>query len=131
MTDEAKRCVEALRWSHLHDGCSDKAYICPVVHGCARSDRNLCDPAVAANLIESLSAELEATEAIAALARGLEVERDQLKARLEHVEYERDAAVECSACYVCTKKRALTRNRARVVRMHQRVIDIQTGNGAA
>ena len=59
MTDEAKRCVEALRWSHLHDGCRDKAYICPVVHGCVRSDRILCDPAVAADLIESLCAELE------------------------------------------------------------------------
>lgn len=55
MTDEAKRCVEALRWSHLHDDCSDNAYICPVAHECARSDRNLCDPAVAADLIESLS----------------------------------------------------------------------------
>lgn len=54
MTDEAKRIVEALRWSHLHNDCSDNAYICPVAHECARSDRNLCDPAVAANLIESL-----------------------------------------------------------------------------
>lgn len=58
-------------------------------------------------IIESLSAELEATEAIAALARGLEVERDQLKARLEHVEFERDAAVEdirkaaWCGCHVC------------------------------
>lgn len=52
-------------------------------------------------IIESLSAELEATEAIAALARGLEVERDQLKARLEHVEYERDAAVRALTLWNC------------------------------
>lgn len=62
MTDEAKRCVEALRWSHLHDDCSDNAYICPVAHECARSYRNLCDPAIAADLIVSLSEKNEQLE---------------------------------------------------------------------
>lgn len=62
MTDEAKRIVEALRWSHLHDDCSDNAYICPVARECARSYRNLCDPAVAADLIVSLSEKNEQLE---------------------------------------------------------------------
>ena len=84
MIDGAKKIMEdaqALREIMLDD-CIDFPR---VVH-------TMCHKA--ADLIESLSAELEATEAKAAIARGLEVERDQLKARLEHVEYERDAAVE-------------------------------------
>ena len=44
----------------------------------------------AADLIESLAAELEITEAVAAQARGLECERDLLAAELEHVKCERD-----------------------------------------
>lgn len=41
-------------------------------------------------VIESLAAELEITEAVAAQARGLECERDLLAAELEQVKQERD-----------------------------------------
>ena len=97
MTDEAKLIVDTLRECAVATQCSKCVVIC----------EKECLFTVAAKMIESLSAELEATEAIAALARGLEVERDQLKARLEHVEYERDAAVmdleACCPCEVCTR----------------------------
>lgn len=92
MTDEAKRveieqAIEYLR----EDACASCIFNSYIGECTSVSD---CYARKAADLIESISAELEATEAIAALARGLEVERDQLKARLEHVEFERDAAVE-------------------------------------
>ena len=98
MTEEAINLVELLR---DEDNCNVLDYI---------DD--------AADLIESLSAELEITEAVAAEARGLECERDQLtvelgqtatkchqlKSQLDQVTRERDAAVEdlrngsCSTC---------------------------------
>lgn len=59
MTDEAKRCVEALRWAIAHADCTDKDCTCPVVHECEHSSFIYCDSAVAADLIESLSAELK------------------------------------------------------------------------
>lgn len=85
MTDEAKLIVNTLRACAVETQCSKCVVFC---------GNDECLFTAAAKMIESLSAELEATEAIAALARGLEVERDQLKARLEHVEYERDALLE-------------------------------------
>lgn len=104
MTDEAKRCVEALRICHSNEDCRD----CKFVD--SDKDEMSCVNVLfveAADLIKSLSAKLEATEAIAALARGLECERDQLKARLEHVEFERDAAVMdlnmVCMCDVCSR----------------------------
>lgn len=103
MTDEAKRCVDMLREGAC---CSYCAIAFPTVgypYPCEERMRTNSNMDEAADLIESLSTELEATEAIAALARGLEFERDQLQARLEHVEYERDALMKdvsgyCSTC---------------------------------
>lgn len=83
MTDEARKCVEALRWSSTNADCTSNYYTCPVSHECECSNFTLCDPAVAADLIESLCAELE------------------------RVKRERDAAVKdlCTHCGVCVHVR--------------------------
>lgn len=92
MTDEAKRCVQSCREWYVAFSSFGKS-----------NESSVKELLATAELIESLSAELEVTGAIAALARKLEVERDQLKARLEHVECERDALLErlkgdCGIC---------------------------------
>lgn len=101
MTEDAKRTVETLRYceesgarcGECPSGFNDKG-----VPNCHSMN-------AIADLIESLSAELEITEAVAAQARGLECERDLLAAELEQVKRERDAAVETMAenprCETC------------------------------
>ena len=59
MTDEAKLRIAALRWAHLHGDCNDEDNTCPVQDECLRCTNVLCNTRTAANLIESLSAELE------------------------------------------------------------------------
>lgn len=85
MTEETKRCVEALRWSHYHDDCTDENDTCPVKDECFRCDSVLCNVRIAADLIESLSAQLE------------QVTKDRDAA----VEDIKEAAKTGCLCYVC------------------------------
>lgn len=59
MTEEVKLRTEALRWAHFRDDCNDEYYTCPVQDKCSNYNSVLCDLRTAADLIESLSAELE------------------------------------------------------------------------
>lgn len=83
MTEAANQCVEALRWSHYHDDCTDENDTCPVKDECLRCDSVLCNVRIAADLIESLSAQLE------------------------QVTRERDAAIrdidEAAPCFACIR----------------------------
>lgn len=98
-TDKVRQDVEALRCFSVAD-CIDFP---SAIHTCMHK---------AADLIESLAAELKITEAVAAQARGLECERDLLAVELEQVERERDAAVEdlrkvaqaVSVCFCCKRR---------------------------
>jgi hypothetical protein len=95
MTEEANACLDTLRKA-AYVGSSFDCHDCPAYTACPTGTagwNNECIFDTAADLIESMSAELELTEAVAAQARGLECERDMLAAELEHVKYERDAAV--------------------------------------
>ena len=109
MTNEANTCVEILRKAARY-GVMDCRQHCPVYSVCPTGTagwNNECMFETAADLIESLSAELKLIEAVAAEARGLECERDQLLTELEQAELERDAAVQdlnaCCPCEVCTR----------------------------
>lgn len=105
MTEKANACLDTLRKA-AYVGSSFDCHDCPAYTACPTGTagwNNECIFDTAADLIESLSAELELTEAVAAQARGLECERDMLAAELEHVKCERDAAVKDipRACGYC------------------------------
>lgn len=91
MTDEAKLRVAALRWAHLHEDCNDEDDTCPVQDECLRCTNVLCNLRTAANLIVSLSTELEKEQEMRQHAD--EVATLFMKEN-EKLKRERDAAVE-------------------------------------
>lgn len=58
MNKELQLRAAALRWSQTHDNCADAHDACPVRKECSRYIDLLCSPRAAADLIESLAAEL-------------------------------------------------------------------------
>lgn len=59
MNEEVKFRIAVLRWAHFHEDCTDANDTCPAYDECFRFNSVLCDLRTAADLIESLSAQLE------------------------------------------------------------------------